>query len=215
MEVLVQAQPELLEFEEEQLEEVLAAMFVPAKEGDAGYDLVATEDFVLPPGEQVTISAGIAIALPEPRMVLIQVIDHPDGPVGGVRNQREIQVAEMQVRSRSGNAAKKRIAVTNAPGTIDSGYRGTVQVILENRNPVISFADLEDLVGNVGDVPTFDLVHTLLRRARQRSITFKKGDRIAQAVFDWVAQPVPFFVEELPESDRGEGGLGHTGLAGQ
>lgn len=79
-------------------------------EGAAGMDLVAAiaadEPLVLAPGARVLVPTGIAIALP--------------------------QGFEAQVRPRSGLAAKNGVTVLNAPGTIDSDYRGEVKVILIN-----------------------------------------------------------------------------------
>lgn len=73
---------------------------------DAGMDLYACEDVLLHPGDRAAVSTGIAIAVPEGYVGLV----HP----------------------RSGLALNKGITVLNAPGTIDSGYRGEVKVILHN-----------------------------------------------------------------------------------
>lgn len=77
-----------------------------AKQGDAGLDLHSSHSFDLMPGERALVKTGIAIELPE-----------------GL---------EMQIRPRSGLAVKYGITVLNAPGTIDSGYRGEIGVILYN-----------------------------------------------------------------------------------
>ncbi|MGH3279474.1 MAG: dUTP diphosphatase [Trebonia sp.] len=77
-----------------------------ARPGDAGADLVAAEDVDLSPGERAVVRTGIAIAL-------------PDGYAGFVH-------------PRSGLAASRGVALVNAPGTIDSGYRGEIKVILLN-----------------------------------------------------------------------------------
>ena len=77
-----------------------------AKPGDAGVDLTATTEHVLKPGERTLISTGISIAL-------------PDG-------------YEAQIRPRSGLALKHGISIVNSPGTIDSGYRGDIGIILIN-----------------------------------------------------------------------------------
>jgi len=77
-----------------------------AKEGDAGMDICAAEDITLPAFCWEAISTGIYMQLPEGY--------------------------ECQIRSRSGLAAKHGIQVLNSPGTIDSGYRGEVKVILKN-----------------------------------------------------------------------------------
>ena len=77
-----------------------------AHEGDAGYDLHAIEAAALLPGERVSIGTGIAIALPEGHAGL--------------------------VLPRSGLAAGHGISMVNAPGLIDSGYRGEIRVLLHN-----------------------------------------------------------------------------------
>ena len=78
--------------------------------GAAGMDLIAavgeTEDVALLPGERAAIPTGIVLALP--------------------------QGFEAQVRPRSGLARKYGISLVNAPGTIDSDYRGEIQVLLIN-----------------------------------------------------------------------------------
>jgi dUTP pyrophosphatase len=77
-----------------------------AHDGDAGYDLHAAEAVRLGPGERASVGTGIAVAI-------------PDGCAG-------------LVLPRSGLAAKHGIALVNAPGLIDSGYRGEVRVLLLN-----------------------------------------------------------------------------------
>jgi dUTP pyrophosphatase len=79
-----------------------------ATEGSAGLDLVAAipNDLIIYPGKRAIIPTGIAIQLP--------------------------QGYEAQIRSRSGLAAKNGISVLNAPGTIDSDYRGEICIILIN-----------------------------------------------------------------------------------
>ena len=81
---------------------------MPAYEsaGAAGMDIVTAEDFSLEPGERMAVPSGFAIAIPEGY--------------------------EVQVRPRSGLAFKNGITCLNAPGTIDSDYRGEVKVILAN-----------------------------------------------------------------------------------
>ena len=74
--------------------------------GDAGLDLRAAEEAVLKPFERRLVSCGIAIAI-------------PDGFAGFVL-------------PRSGLAAKHGISIVNAPGLIDSNYRGEIKVILVN-----------------------------------------------------------------------------------
>jgi dUTP pyrophosphatase len=75
--------------------------------GSAGFDLASAEpDFVLAPGERRLVATGLAIELP--------------------------QGVEGQVRPRSGLALKYGLTMPNAPGTIDSDYRGELKVILQN-----------------------------------------------------------------------------------
>lgn len=84
-----------------------------ARPGDAGADLVAAQDVELGPGERALVRTGIAIALPAGYAAFV----HP----------------------RSGLAARHGVTLVNAPGTIDSGYRGEIQVILlntDNARPV-------------------------------------------------------------------------------
>jgi dUTP pyrophosphatase len=84
-----------------------------AHEGDAGLDLYALEDAVLAPGERVSVPTGIAVEI-------------PPGQAG-------------LVLPRSGLAARHGISVVNAPGLIDSGYRGEVRVLLLNTDREQSF----------------------------------------------------------------------------
>jgi dUTP pyrophosphatase len=74
--------------------------------GDAGLDLYALEDGMLGPGDRASIRTGVAIEI-------------PDGQAG-------------LVLPRSGLAARHGIALVNAPGLIDAGYRGEVCVLLLN-----------------------------------------------------------------------------------
>jgi len=80
-----------------------------AREGDAGLDLFAAEPVTLRPGERATVRTGIAVAIPE-------------GYAG-------------YVHARSGRAAREGLGLLNAPGLIDSGYRGEIMVILVNWDP--------------------------------------------------------------------------------
>ncbi|WP_431303661.1 dUTP diphosphatase [Sediminicoccus sp. BL-A-41-H5] len=77
-----------------------------ATSGAAGMDLLAARETVIPPGGRALVPTGLAIAIPEG--------------------------FEMQVRPRSGLALKHGVTVLNAPGTVDSDYRGEVGVILLN-----------------------------------------------------------------------------------
>jgi dUTP pyrophosphatase len=125
-----------------------------ARAGDAGMDVYSTIDCTIAPGQRAIIPIGIAIALPEGFVCFA----HP----------------------RSGLAAKNGISIVNSPGTIDSGYRGEIKIILIN-------TDAKE---------TFEV---------------KRGDRIAQLVFQKFESARFFEVEVLPESQRGGGGFGSTG----
>ena len=125
-----------------------------AKPGDAGLDVYARIDCTLAPGARALVPTGIAIALPEGYVCLA----HP----------------------RSGLAVKHGISIVNTPGTIDSGYRGEIQINLIN--------------------------HDL-----QNSFEIKRGDRIAQLVFQKFEHAQFEEVDVLPESERGTGGFGSTG----
>ena len=72
------------------------------------------------------------------------------------------------------------ISIVNAPGTIDSGYRGEIKIILINTDLAESFE-------------------------------IKRGDRIAQLVFQKFESARFYEVDSLPESQRGAGGFGSTG----
>lgn len=82
-------------------------------EGDAGADLSSVAEVTLAPGERALVPTGIALAL-------------PPGTVG-------------LVHPRSGLAARHGMSIVNAPGTVDSGYRGEVLVNLVNLDPTESF----------------------------------------------------------------------------
>ena len=81
-----------------------------ARPGDAGMDLRSVENAVVPRGGRALVRTGLAMQL----------------PFG----------YEAQVRPRSGLALKHGVTVLNTPGTIDSGYRGEVGVILANLGDV-------------------------------------------------------------------------------
>lgn len=81
-----------------------------AHPGDAGIDLRSTQDVLLAPGERAVVGTGIAMALPPGYAGFI----HP----------------------RSGLAARLGLALVNSPGTIDAAFRGEIQVIVVNLDPV-------------------------------------------------------------------------------
>jgi dUTP pyrophosphatase len=77
-----------------------------AHDGDAGLDLCALDGGTLAPGERTMVATGIAIAIPHGQAGLVM--------------------------PRSGLATRSGIALVNAPGLIDAGYRGELRVLLLN-----------------------------------------------------------------------------------
>ena len=84
-----------------------------AYSGDAGLDLAACERHELAPGDRAVVETGLAVAI-------------PDGYAGFVQ-------------PRSGLAARHGLTVVNAPGLIDSGYRGEIRVVLLNTDAAETF----------------------------------------------------------------------------
>jgi dUTP pyrophosphatase len=127
-----------------------------ATDGSAGLDLLAAVegDIEIKPGARAAIPCGIAVAFSDKY--------------------------EGQVRARSGLALNHGVTLLNAPGTIDSDYRGEIKAILVN----------------LGDAP----------------FTVTRGMKIAQLVLARVKHAAIVAVEELPESKRGDGGFGSTGM---
>ena len=128
-----------------------------AREGDAGADLVARSDAVLPRrGGRAVVPTGVAVAIPA-------------GYAG-------------LVLPRSGLAARHGLTCLNAPGLIDAGYRGELQVVLVNHDP--------------------EREYTVSRGDRIAQLVII---RVEQAAFAVVGEG------GLDESQRGSGGFGHTG----
>jgi dUTP pyrophosphatase len=125
-----------------------------AHAGDAGLDLHAAHSAHIGPNERWQISTGLAVEIPEGHAGL--------------------------VLPRSGLALRYGISLVNAPGLIDSGYRGEIGVLLLNNDPAEIFR-------------------------------VEPGDRIAQLVVVPIAHLEPVAVEELGDSERGEGGFGSSG----
>ncbi len=125
-------------------------------EGSSGMDLRACVEAPvrLDPGAIKLIPTGLAVSIP-----------------AGY---------EAQVRPRSGLALKHGIGMVNAPGTIDSDYRGEIGVILIN----------------FGEKP-FEI---------------RTGDRIAQLVLSKTYRADLQLVDILDETERGQGGFGHSGV---
>src|SRR5271165_881587 len=128
-----------------------------AREGDAGADLVARRDAVLAcRGGRAVVPTGVAVAIP--------------GGHAGL------------VLPRSGLAVRHGVTCLNAPGLVDSGYRGELQVVLVNHDPE------HDYAVSRGD------------RIAQLVVV-----RVEEVAFELVPE------DDLGESERGRGGFGHTG----
>ena len=130
---------------------------VYAKEGDSGFDLRANEGGSLKPLERKLVGTGLYFEL-------------PDG-------------YELQIRPRSGLAYKNGVTVLNSPGTVDTGYRGEIKVLLVN----ISNEEF-----------TWERGERIAQGVVAHRISSDYGDLIE--------------VMEINESERGEGGFGSTGV---
>jgi dUTP pyrophosphatase len=112
--------------------------------GAAGFDFHSVEDICIMPGESAMVGTGLAFEI----------------PVG----------KEIQVRPRSGMSAKTKIRVSNAPGTIDSDFRGEVKILLDNIGVLPYTVKIGDRIaqGVVADVVTvsFEEVDDLTDTAR-------------------------------------------------
>ncbi|PEJ68690.1 dUTP diphosphatase [Bacillus pseudomycoides] len=128
-----------------------------AKPGDAGFDLVAAEDTIIWPGETKVVKTGLAFEIPPGY--------------------------ELQVRPRSGISRNTKLRVII--GTVDSGFRGEVGVIVDNTER------------NLG--------------VNMKAHIIERGTRIAQGVIAPVETAHFVEVDELSDSERGTGGFGSTG----
>jgi len=151
-----------------------------AKPGDAGFDLYATEDVSILPEHTEAVPIGISMEIPEGY--------------------------EVQIRPRSGLSVKTALRVANSPGTIDSGYRGEIKVLLHNTTPDLGASDKHP----------YSIDGSPVERQQSEFVDgtymIRKGDRIAQGVLSEVPQARFEVVEELTESERGTGGFGSTGV---
>jgi len=125
-----------------------------AHDGDAGMDVFSVENVVLYPGERKLVHTGLSFQIPKG--------------------------FEIQVRPKSGLSLKHGLTISNTPGTLDSGYRGELGVILFNTTKEV--------------------------------YEIKKAQKIAQIILARYEEAEIEVVEELGETERGEGGFGSTGL---
>lgn len=159
----------------------------------AGFDLVAVEDIIIAPGETAKVPLGFAVQIP-----------------AGY---------EIQIRPRSGVTFKTKLRVANSPGTIDGDYRGEVAVLIDNiahrgivdidmNNREVEYAQTRSvLTVDGGDV---DYSWHSYERGTH---LIRKGDRIAQGVLAEVPRASFEEVTELDDTERGDGGFGHTGVS--
>ncbi|MGG5737760.1 dUTP diphosphatase [Bacillus cereus group sp. IBL03679] len=129
-----------------------------AKLGDSGFDLVAAEDTIIWPGETKVVPTGLAFEIPPGY--------------------------ELQVRPRSGMTRNTKLRVVL--GTVDSGYRGEVGVLVDNTEIPVS--------------------------VNMKAHVIERGTRIAQGVIAPVETAHFVEVDELSDSERGKGGFGSTGV---
>ncbi len=139
--------------------------------GDAGMDVTSSVDMVIKPGQTCIVPTGLKVAVPEGY--------------------------ELQVRARSGVSLKTPLRVANGVGTVDSGYRGEVGVIIHNTS-----------------YPWQRRVRTL-SEGGSGTYHISKGDRIAQLVLSKYEHIDIVPCEDVSSigTDRG-GGFGSTGVKG-
>ncbi len=144
-------------------------------EGDAGMDVCAANDVLLAPGESKLIPTGLILHIP--------------------------RGYEVQVRPRSGLSLKTRLRLPNSPGTIDSGFKDELHVVMHNS----SYENQH--LGECLDCNE--------KENRQGVYQIKAGDRIAQLIVAAVSEAI--LIEGMPEDtsqmveNRG-GGFGHSGV---
>lgn len=154
-----------------------AKMPTYAHDTDAGMDVYALDDYTINPGETKLIPTGIKVAIPEGY--------------------------ELQVRPKSGRCLKTKLRVANTPGTIDSGYRDEIGIIIENVEPPI-----KDIAYDF-DENGKPIITSILHGA---SYTIGKGEKFAQLVLSAVPKANFQQVEKLTEAGDRNGGFGSTGL---
>lgn len=145
-----------------------------ARPGDAGMDVCAAEDTVIMPGQTVVIPTGLKLAVPEGY--------------------------EIQIRPRSGISLNTPLRLSNSPGTIDSGYRNELGIIMTNTSCICCYGEEE--------------IYTIESKGNKMgAYRISKGDRIAQIVLQAVPRISFTLVDSVNGigSDRG-GGFGSTGV---
>jgi dUTP pyrophosphatase len=142
---------------------------------DSGMDVYALEDITIAPGETVVIPTGLKVAIP-----------------AGY---------ELQVRPKSGRCLKTKLRIANTPGTIDAGYRDEIGIIVDNIEPYIKEAKMDEN-GRLYEV------------LFGSSYTIGKGEKFAQLVLCETPKAVFYEVSDVGEiaNDGRNGGFGSTGV---
>ncbi len=145
-----------------------------ANQGDAGMDVFSAEEVTVKPGETVIIPSGIKIAIP--------------------------QGYEVQVRPRSGLSLNTPLRISNSPGTIDSGYRDELGIIMTNTSEPCSYKS-----GEVFDISE--------KGNQKGAYKIRKGERIAQIVLNEIPAIAFTLVESVEDIGKNRGGgFGSTGF---
>ena len=142
---------------------------------DSGMDVYALKDITIAPGETRLVPTGLKVAIPSGY--------------------------ELQVRPKSGRCLKTKLRVANTPGTIDAGYRDEIGVIIDNIEPFIKSADIDEN-GRLYNVEFGS------------SYTIGAGEKFAQLVLAEVPKAIFYQVENVGEvaNDGRNGGFGSTGV---
>lgn len=162
-----------------------------AHETDAGMDVRANEDVVIPPGESRMIHTGLAVAI----------------PCG----------YEIQVRPRSGCSAKTKLRISNSPGTIDAGYRGELCILVDNISESSYWEG--DTIHRIPETAVFgidgkEVTPNTAVCKNNGYYRICKGDRIAQIVLCEVPKAnlkICSDVSAISGDGRGSGGMGSSG----
>lgn len=144
-----------------------------ARAGDAGMDVCSAKDVFIKPGETVIVPTGLKLAVPEGY--------------------------EIQVRPRSGISFGTPLRLSNSPGTIDSGYRDELGIIITNTSCICC---------------NNSNIYRLECKGNQKgTYRINKGDRIAQIVLQTVPRMNLKLVQSVDDIglNRG-GGFGSTGV---
>lgn len=142
---------------------------------DSGMDVYALEDITIAPGETKLVPTGLKVAIPSGY--------------------------ELQVRPKSGRCLKTKLRIANTPGTIDAGYRDEIGIIVDNIEPFIKDAKMDE------NGRLYEVVFG-------SSYTIGKGEKFAQLVLAEVPKAIFYEVERVSDivNDGRNGGFGSSGL---